>query len=329
MCAAAKQAEEARAGSKVLSLFANPLHAEILRVHAEGPQRVSKLHEKIGWSAQTTQRAAVAVLCEAGALTNDADGTAYAVENRLTPAGEEMLVVAETLGAWLAEAPGGAVVLDSKAAKAAVKALTGGWSLALMRPLASQPYSLTELADLIPDVDIPTLERQLGKMRVSRQVERERGDGRSTPYEVTDWLRRSIAPLSVAGRCERRHMRETTAPITAVETEAAFLLTLPLVSLPATANGTCLLAAHTGAEPGSKGGRHEALSGVTVEVERGQIVACETALVKKPSTWAIGAPEAWLDAVIDGDLDELRFGGAQIRLARALVLGLHLALFGR
>jgi DNA-binding HxlR family transcriptional regulator len=325
MCAVAKQAGEGRAGSRVLSLFANPLHAEVLRVHARGPQRVSKLPEEIGWSAPTTLRAAVATLSEAGALDKVTSGTSYAVENRLTPAGEEMLFVAEVLEAWLADAPDGPIPLDSKAARAAIKALAGGWSSTLVHALAAGSYSLTQLARLIPDASYASLGRHLGRMRVTRQVARERGEGRSTPYVATDWLRRSIAPLCAAGRCEHRHMQDA-APITDIEVEASFLMSLPLVSLPGTANGTCVLAVHTGA--GEQRQTQEGLAGVTVAIARGQVTACEVGVGDQPPTWALGTPEAWLDGVIDGNFEELRFGGVNPRLALVLVKSVHLALFG-
>jgi len=326
MCAIAKQAEEGRAGSKVLSLFANPLHVEVLRVHARGPQRVSKLPEEIGWSAPTTLRAAVATLSDAGALDRATSGTSYAVENRLTPAGEEMLFVAEVLEAWLADAPDGPIPLDSKAARGAIKALAGGWSSTLVHTLAARSYSLTQLARLIPGSSYTSLGRQLGRLRLTRQVARERGDGRSTPYVATDWLRGAIAPLCAAGRCERRHMRDVAAPISHVEIEAAFLMSLPLVSLPATANGTCVLAVHTGArqQRQPQGGP----AGVTVAIARGQVTACEVGVGDQPPTWALGAPETWLDGVIDGNFKDLRFGGVNPRLALVLVKSVHLALFG-
>jgi DNA-binding HxlR family transcriptional regulator len=327
MCAIAKETEELRAGSTVLSLFVNPLNAEVLRAHVGAPQRVSKLSERIDWAAETTLRTAVATLFDAGALAKSKRGSSYAVQHQLTPAGEEMLLVAEVLEAWLADAPETPIESHSKAARSAVKALTGGWSSTLMHALAAQPYSVTELAGLIPDTSYPALERQLARMRGSRQVARARGDGRSTPYVVTDWLRKSIAPLSVAGRCERRHMKDVAAPITDVEVEAAFLLTLPLVSLPATMNGTCVLAAATGAGEGTKS-PSDLLAGVTVEVERGRVVACGPTVSDCPSTWGLGAPETWLDAVIDGEVGALRFGGAEPRLALALATGLHRALFG-
>jgi len=326
MCADTREVEVAGAGSSVLALFANSLNAEVLRVHAEAPQRVSKLHGRIGWAAETTLRAAVATLVEAGALAN-AEGSFYAVEHRLTPAGEEMLFVAEVLEAWLAKAPGGPIAPNSKAARSAVKSLTEGWNSTLVPTLASRPHSLRELDDLIPEVDSPALARQLTKMRSSRQIDRPRGAGSTTPYEVTEWLRRAIAPLAAAARCERRHLRAETAPINGVEVEGAFLLTLPLVTLPATAGGSCVLAAHTGAAEPS-GSRQDPLAGVTARVERGRVAACASDVGEQPETWALGTPEAWLEAVIDGNRETLRFGGAMPQLPLALAKGLHRELFG-
>lgn len=327
MCAASRDVEESLAGSRVLSLFVNPLNAEVLRAHADGPQRVSKLHRRVEWAAQTTLRASVATLAEAGALAN-VRGTSYSVEHDLTPAGVDMLEVSVTLDRWLAHAPEGPIAPNSKDARSAVKALAEGWNSTVVRALAGQPHSVTELAERIPEADFPMLERRLGRMRTSGQVQRERGEGRTTPFEVTDWLRQSIAPLSVAGRCERRHMPGETAPITAIETEAAFLLTLPLVILPETASGACVLAVRTGG--GEAAERPvDSLSGVTVTVERGRVTGCGVEVAERPPSWALGTSEAWLDAVIDGDLTALRFNGTQPRLARALVHGLHHALFGR
>ncbi len=319
---------EVRAGSRVLRLVGNPVNTRVLRAHAERPRQVAKLHAEIGWAAQTTLRASVASLREAGALVREANGdTVYASKNRITPVGEELLFVAEVLEKWLACAPNSPLEPDSEAAKGAVKALAGGWGSTLMRALAAQPYSLAELDSLIPDVAYPSLERRLAKMRATNQVTPAPGPGRGTPYAVTDWLRRSIAPLCAAGRCERRHMADDTVPITNIEVEAAFLLALPLAPLPPTLNGNCMLAVHTGKdEPATD--PQNGLSGAIVEVQRGKIVCCAAQVDERPRTWALGTPESWLDAVIDGELETLRFGGAKPRLPAALAHGLHLALFG-
>jgi DNA-binding HxlR family transcriptional regulator len=314
-----------RAGSRVLSLFVNPLNATVLRLHAVGPLRLTEVQEKIGGAAETTLRGAVTNLHDVGALDRRrVRRTPYGVTSELTPIGEELLFVAEVLDAWLAQAPNGPIPHGSEAAKAAVKALAGGWSSTLMWVLADRSLTLTELHRLIPDVSYPSLERRLTWMRSTGQVEPVSGQGRGTPYVVTDWLRRSIAPLCAAGRCERRHFADDSGLITDIEVEAAFLLSVPLAPLPASAEGSCMLAVQT--ETGDGTGDH--VSGVTVEVKRGKVTSSKARVEKSPATWALGTAETWLDVVIDGRLENLRLGGARPQLGLDLANGIHHALFG-
>jgi len=234
-----------------------------------------------------------------------------------------MLAVPKALEGWLAQSPTGPIPVADEHVKVAVKALAEGWSSTLMRALAIGPHSLTELSNLIPEVSYPSLERRIRWMRASGQIAALPKGARGTPYAPTDWLRGSVAPLCVAGRCERRFL-ERTPPITDVEIEAAFLLTLPLVRLPRPTEGTCLLASRTDrgdADPDPH------LAGTTVEVRAGEVSACSVVWEGEPNTWAIGTSDAWLDAVIDGRMEDLRIGGTNPQLACDLAQGLHLALF--
>jgi len=317
---------EVRAGSHVLSLFANPLTARILRAHLDEPLRLSELHEQIGWSPHTTLRASVNNLRKAGALEKGDGSSKPSAANTLTPAGKEMIDVADAIERWLEFAPGGPIPPNSEEAKGAIKALAGGWNSTLMRALANQPFTLTGLDRLIPHVSYPSLERRLTRMRATGQIEPVEAADRGTPYVVTEWTRRAVAPLCMAGRCERRHLPDTTAPITAVEVEASFMLSMPLAPLPESASGACMLAVQTEDEEAEEQGTD--LAGVTVEVKGGQVVSCATKMKQNPPTWALGSAENWLDVVIDGCIGQLRFGGARPQLALDLVHGLHFALFG-
>jgi DNA-binding HxlR family transcriptional regulator len=297
----------------------------VLRGHADGPQRLGNLQERITWTAEATIRGSIATLREVGALEKrKADGARNAIATALTPAGEEMLDVPAVLERWLAQRPNGPIAIDDERVKAAVKAVAEGWSSTLMRALAISPRSLTELSSLIPDVSYPSLERRIGWMRASGQITAQPKESRSTPYAPTEWLRRAVAPLCVAGRCERRHL-DGAPPITDVEVEAAFLLSLPLLQLPKSSEGSCLLASPTDtAEPG---GEAAALAGTMVEVRGGEIVSFTVEIPPAPTTWAIGSSDAWLDAVIDGRFENLRIGGTNPQLACDLAQGLHFAFF--
>ena len=327
MQAGAVTQDEPRAGARVLNLLANPLHGRIVRAHSEQHLRLAELHERTGWPAQTTLRAAIRTLREFGILDRcEVSRMPYGVANELTPAGREVLFVTEVVERWLAKGPQGPIPVDSDAAKGAIKALAEGWSSTMVRALAYEPASLTELDQRIPGMSYPSLERRLSRLRSTHQVAPSAAEGRGQPFEVTDWLRHSVAPLCAAGRCERRHMREESAPITPVEVEASFLLSVPIAPLPGSANGACVLSVPAESEDGN--GSDPNLAGVTVEVEHGTVTRCVPHLEPGTPTWALGSPSTWLNAVIDGELQRLRFGGASPQLAVDLVHGIHFALFG-
>ena len=311
----------------MLNLLANPLTGRILRAHAEKPLRLAEVHEETGWPPQTTLRAAIGRLRSLGFLNRrELGGMPYGVANELSPAGEEVLFVASVLERWLRQAPLGPIEIDSEAGKAAIKALAGGWSSTMVWALASEPASLTELDRRIPDISYPSLERRLSRMRATRQVEPTPGGGRGRPFAVTEWLRQSVAPLCAAGRCERLYLREESAPITAVEIEAAFLLCAPLSLLPESSEGTCVLTVTTEGLNGGSG--DPKVAGVTIEVAEGRIVRCVAEVQEDVPTWALGTPMTWLNAVIEGKLEGLRFGGASPQLAADMAQGIHLGLFG-
>ncbi len=315
----------------MISLCAGPLTAPILRAHAEGPLRLPELREKIGGAAQTTLRGHVGNPRGIGALArHERGGMPYTVENELTETGLAVLAVADALEAWLARAPQGPIALGSEPAKGAIRALIGGWGSTMLRALAARPLSLTELDALIANLSYPAIERRLSAMRAARQVEPLPGQGGGRPYTVTPWVRQAVAPLLVAGCCECRHMAEEAETATQIDVEAAFLLAVPLVTLPGERSGTCLLAVDTSLAEAAEADDGEAkrrLAGVHVGVEDGQMVSCVSKLEQDPRTWALGTVEAWLDALIDGQLDKLRLGGEDPDLVRALLEGLHASLF--
>lgn len=313
-----------RAGSRALSFFAHSLNARILRAHVDGPLRPGELAQAIGWASPSSLRTAVGKMCDSGTLGRvDLNDAAMSVVTELTTAGREMLPVASALERWLQEAPDGPVELDDPAAHGIVKVLTAGWDSTMVGALAERPLTLTELNDNIPTLTYPALKRRLAKLRSTYLVTTV-GEGKSAAHAASDWLRRAIVPLAVAGHWELLHDPDAE-PISEVEVKAAFLLTLPLIEIPAKRfSGTCTLAVlipdgTTGAEP--------EIAGITVEIERGAIVSYDpNGTSPPPSTWALGTAEAWFEALI-GDGDGLRTGGAKPRLARGVVKGLRETLF--
>ncbi|HEU4392339.1 MAG TPA: winged helix-turn-helix transcriptional regulator [Solirubrobacterales bacterium] len=313
---------QVRAGGKALSVLATPLNLRVLQALSDRPMRLAELRKATGLPAQTTLRGHLTNLAEIGVLTKrPTQQMPYAVENTLTPMGRELLDVADQLGAWLGEAPDAPISLESGAAKGAVKALVDGWGSKMMRALAARPLSLTELDSLISDLSYPALERRLSSMRIAGLVEAQQSDGAGTPYGVTDWARRGVAPLAAASHCEQVHMRHESAPLTQIDVEAAFLLATPLARLPSDAAGSCQLEVEASPRVFPRP------AGVQVTIERGKVVSCVSHLEPGPPAFAAGPALTWFNAVRDGSIGQLKFGGSR-QLAEDLVSGLHSA-FGR
>jgi DNA-binding HxlR family transcriptional regulator len=310
-----------RSGARSLLLLAAPLNCLILKALSDGPKEQAELRKETGFPAQTTLRAQLKKLTKIGAVAKQRRNRFPGVlEYELAAAGWDLLSVAAALERWLEGAPDGPLRLGSDAAKAAIKALAEAWSTKMLRALAAGPLSLTELDRVISSLSYPSLERRLGAMRLAGQVEARAGNGRGTPYAVTEWLRRSVAPLAVAARWEHSHLPQDSAAIARIDAEAAFLLAIPLLRLPTDLSGCCRLAAEF---PNGNGTR---FAGVTIRVENGGVASCVTRLEDNADAWALGAPIAWLATVIEHDVDGLELGGER-RLAQALLTGLHETLF--
>jgi DNA-binding HxlR family transcriptional regulator len=286
--------------------------------------RLPDLRERIGGAAQTTLRGQVGNLRAIGALDRHVrSGMPYTVENGLTDVGRGILGVADLVETWLSRAPHGPVAFGSEPAKGAIRALVAGWGSTILRALAARPLSLTELDSVISDISYPALERRLSAMRAARQVEALPDETtQAKPYAVTEWARQAVGPLVAAGRCECEHLASETEALTRIDIEAAFLLAVPLVHLPADARGSCLLAvdSETSMDP------FESLTGVGVQIESGEVISCMSRLEPSHETRATGSVESWVSAILEGGVDELAFDGPDAQLARRVVEGMHVSL---
>jgi len=310
---------EHRSGERTLALLSTPLNLSVLRALAERPMRLAELRQATGLPAQTTLRGHLAGLEEVGALAKrPTQRMPYAVENELTPMGEDLLGVADSLDDWLQRAPVGPISLESGAAKGIVKAFVDGWGSCLVNTLAGRPMSLTELDREIAEFSYPALERRLSSMRMAGLIEAQPSRGTGTPYALTDWARRGVRPLAAAARCERVHLGERAAPVTGADIEGAFLLATPLADIGEDSSGICQLQVEPARDLDEE-------SGIRVEVEHGRVVACASGLADDDSSYAVGTTAGWLAAIKEGTINGLRFGGGD-QLAERLVLAMHITL---
>jgi DNA-binding HxlR family transcriptional regulator len=314
--------ETARSGARALSLLVSPLNGTVLQKLADSSKRLVDLRRETGSPAQTTLRAHLRELEAARAIEKRRrDRFPGVLEYELTASGEELLFVIAAVEQWLCEAPSGPLDFGGTDGKAAIKSLIEAWSSTMLRALAARPLSLTELDRIIAGLSYPSLERRLGAMRLTGQVEACSGNGKGTPYAPSAWLRRGIAPVAAAAQWERRHLPEDSAPIARIDVEAALLLVLPLLDLPGDLAGSCRLGVEM------TDGRARRLVGAMASIEDGQLDGCSVRLDRDADAWVTGPTSAWLRGVIDEDTGGLELGGDQ-QLARAVVEGLHVVLFG-
>jgi DNA-binding HxlR family transcriptional regulator len=239
---------------------------------------------------------------------------------QITPAGREMGFVGAIGESWAKKAPGGGLDPESDEAEAAVAVLIGGWTSTIVHRLAFEPLTLTELGRALDTMSREDVAVKVAAMKETGLLEARPGDGEGATYAVTDWLRHSIAPLAAAARCERRWSPDETPPVAPLDVEAALLLTLPMLRLPAGLAGHCRLVVEL---PESE---ERPATGVMARVEDQRITACTTDLAGNADASAIGTDRAWFEAVIEGMAEDLVFGGEE-HLARELVEALHRRLF--
>jgi DNA-binding HxlR family transcriptional regulator len=297
------------------------MNISILHALESGLKQQTELRRVAGAPAQTTLRAQLKRLVEMGVVEKHRrNAFPGGLEYELTKAGRELLGVVAVLECWLARAPGETLQIGDNASKAVVKALAEGWSTTMLRALAAGPLSLTELDSVITSLSYPSLERRLAALRLAGLIEARPGNGRGTPYAVGQWLRYGVAPFLAAIRWERRYLSQATTPAGRIDVEAAFLLGVPLIRPPASLAGSCRLAVEM------PNAAERKLVGVTVDFAAGKVGSCATQLGGKPNAWALGSTGAWLDAMIEHDLDRLELGG-DCGLVGALLDSLHETLF--
>jgi hypothetical protein len=243
---------------------------------------------------------------------------------RPTPAGREVPFVGAVLQRWLKECPYGPMSLGPEASPV-LWAVLGGWCSGVIHAVAGGPLTAIDVCATIGVLDGEFVEAHLEAMEGAGLLEalfdegdEERGEPR---YLATGWLRRGIAPLAAAARMEHRYPPGDTAPIAALDANAAFLLTLPLLELPPELSGTCSLSVDL--DEGVVGSP----TGVTVAVEDGRVTRCEVGLDEDGAdAWASASAARWLDTVIEAEAGLVECGGDS-RLAEAIFRGLHEALF--
>jgi hypothetical protein len=238
-----------------------------------------------------------------------------------TPAGNEVPFVGAVLADWLRRCPQGPLEQGPESGRQ-MAALLGGWASMTIHALAGGPRSAAQVCEAIQVIDREAIDARIDSMLATGLLEQAPGeDPDGEPLvRATEWLRRAVAPLAVAARMELRFPPGDTAPIAALDVEAALQLTLPLLKLPRRFRGACSLAVEL-AE-----GVAGSPAGVTARIEDGSVVACKRGLDPNAQVAVSGDTGAWLDAVIDRRTERISSSGER-RLAKRILRELHRTLF--
>jgi len=237
-----------------------------------------------------------------------------------TPAGKEVPFVGLVLQQWLDRSPGGPIELGPDAGPV-LWALLSGWSSTVVHAFAAGSHTAGEACEAIQVLDLETVELQVAAMADTGLLEALPGRAdEEERFVASDWLRLAIAPLAAAARMELRYPPGDTAPIAALDVQAAFQLTLPMLELPPDLVGSCALAVEL-----DEGVLHSP-AGVTVKVDRGRVLSCEARLDEDAEFRAGASVPEWLERVIEANPTQARTGGDET-LPAMLIGELHKALF--
>lgn len=240
-----------------------------------------------------------------------------------SPAGREVPLVGGVLQQWLDRRPQGGVAVGEGSGEP-LWSLLSGWNATIVHAFAAAPTTTHEAQERIGVLDLAQVEARVDLLVDAGLLEplppAPAGPDREGRYEPTDWLRQAVAPLAVAARLELRHPPGDTAPIAAQDVEAALTLSLPLAALPPKLSGSCSLSVELDRDV--VGGP----VGITVGLERGRVVSVRPGLDYEADSWAIGSTSAWLDTVIEEDVESIPTGGER-SIPQALLTALHRALF--
>jgi DNA-binding HxlR family transcriptional regulator len=315
-----------RAGGYALSLLATPGVCSVLQALEVEPMPLAELRRAVGFPPQTTMRVQLRELTALGVVARGR-GSAFprSVSYELTESGRDLLTVADVLERWLDGGTPEPAHLGGASAKRAVKALAEGWEAGIVGMLAAEPRSLTQISQEISSLSYPSLERRLTAMRAAGLVEVLQSTGRGACCQPTSWLRYAAAPLAAASRFEGSDAANGQEG--KVDVQALLMLAMPTVRLSEDSNGAATLATRQLSPQGEDD--RPAPEAVTVEIRRGRPRSCAAVLDERAESWVLGVPQGWLDAVVVGVLDSLRFGGSRPDLAEGVVSTLHAALRGQ
>lgn len=299
-----------RAGAVTVGLLREAMRAKIMRVMA-GRYHVPNLPEDYRGEALSGRPAETEEIEE----PHDPE---YDRKYTISPRGRARLPIADCIDLWLLKAPGEPLAHEHSRAEESIELLSQAWGLGIAHSLLIG--NATEESPIgVAGMSARKGKRLLTALGRAGLIEAgAAGEGRA--YAPTAWLRRGVAPILRAAQVEYHDLPEGAMPFEALDFDAAMLLATPLARPSEEHSGRCRLLARIGER-----GRRER-TGVTVEVDGGEVVACERGLDPDADAEASGIAITWLRALSEQRPSRLSYEGDR-RLGRDLVAAIAWALF--
>ena len=300
--AAARRDPPIPAASRVIRLLATESSAAIMAALSDGPQRSSRLKDRLAQYSPRTVYRRVDELVRFGAVEQRSFATSppTVVYELTEPAGQELLGVLEEIAmTWLRRCHDAPVAGRRWGALAL---LADGWDSAIVRELSSRPRSLSELG-VVSDMTYHQLARRVTRLTAAGLLERTGAD-RVTRYTLSEQTRWGATVIAAAAYWERRNL-PPARPISAQDAVALLRAVLPLVQLPDHANAAFVATVEVprGEEDAQRFGS------LRVEIAGDGTVSCAERGEDPPDAWARGSIDAWLSVLVEADSAALRIGG--------------------
>lgn len=301
----------------ILRLLGGGATGAILMALGEGPLRTMGLTQRVpGYTPRTVYRYA-GRLAELDVVEREEEpGVPSKVVLSLSmPCGKELYDLVEAF------ATASLTRLDNGKIDAHGWALLGLlgdlWESGIVEELSCDPRSPTELSRAPLDLSYHQINRRASLFATGGLLRQEPAPGRRRRFALTEKARRSMALIAGIGRWRHDHALSAQGEgLTTAEMATVIRTALPLVRLPEYPD-SCLQLDVLGTEPF---GAEAETAWSEVEAD-GRVHSCVEP-VPTVDGWARGRVNAWVPALLTGDLERLNIGGDE-KLVTLLLERLH------
>jgi DNA-binding HxlR family transcriptional regulator len=306
----------------LLRLLGAGAPCSILLALGDEPLRTKDLITRVPGYAPRTVNRYVSRLAEIGAVRREEQqGVPSKVVHHLTDTcGTDLCGLVDLYAKSALEVlPGGGFVPHSWGS---LTLLADLWQTGMYEELTVGPCTATELARVGHGLSFHQVSRRTNLFLVGGLIREANGGSRRRRYELTKEARQATALITGLGQWREQHVLPAGEPgLTVTEAAEVVRAALPLVVLREQVGKQMELtiAGQGGGEGETVWGRVEATGAIAPDVE----------VVDGADSWGRGRVGDWIQTLLEGEPGRVKLGGSDVALMKAVVRGLHDALWRR